>query len=327
MKFLYFCRIFIFILAFVLVSQGVFAEPQIDATYEEEVLAEIGWLKYITVTVNNTGDSVLNNVIVTIEGGYDWFTIMTNKTSLNPGKTEEFLFKLDVPSEIEVGMYEFALFLKSDEITEQRSISILTFSSKKEMMQYQVGSLRSRLDVLREDVHRAKAEGKNVTEIEVSLEGATSILTVAEKYVDNEFFNDAVDKIKNVDYLIKEAEFELSIASEASEEIIDTENMDWSLIIIAFIVIIIVFISLRNKKLKGRRIGEVLKTSELRIKRFIMSVSGFKGIDEELKELKETQKLLDEEYKKKIISKESYDELSALNQEKILELQKKKKIK
>lgn len=312
------------ILGILIFSSVVLAEPLIDADYEEEVQVERGWVKYITITAKNVGEDFLNNVDISFEENQEWFEVRTNKTDLSVGKSEDFLVKLFIPLDVESGIFYISFNLESDETTQTKPLKLQIFSSKTEMLLHLLNDLKTKLETLKADVDVAETTGKDVENIKVSLQGATSIIGTAEKYIMNQLFNDAVDKINNVEYLITEAEYELSVAEDKKIED-ETIKIDWSLVIIILIVLVVVFISLRNKKLKGKRIGKVLKGSEFKLKKFIKRGTRSPKIDNEIEELKESQALLDDEYKDKVISKESYDELSALNQQKILELEQKKK--
>jgi len=310
------------ILALIIFCKDVKALPQIEATYEEEILVEKGWTKYITITVKNTGNKVLNNVIISMENDHpEWFKVTDNKTILYEGDSKIFTVKLEIPVEVEVGIYQFLLFLRSDEIAQTEPLSLQIFSSKSDMLLQQLQNLRRKIEKLKEGVDIAEMSGKDVNDIKISLEGATSIIGTAEKYINNNMFNDAVDKIKNIEYLLKEAEYELSVAPEKENESVN-EDLDLSLIAVFLIIVIVIFISIRKKKLKVENIGIGLKSPDLKIKKLVIG-KGAGKIEKQIIELEKSQELLDEEYKKKIISKESYEELSLINQQKILELKQK----
>lgn len=327
MKFLCDRRLLLFtFIAFLVVCNIAVAEPAIDADYERELLVESGWLKYITISVKNVGEGILNNVMISFENGHpDWFEVVTNKTNIIEDYSKNFTVKLNIPAEVEVGEYPFTLVLKSSETVETKPLLLLVFSSKSEMLLHQLTELQKKISELKNDVNIADSGGKDVDDIRVSLEGAEIIIGTAEKYVTNELFNDAVDKIKNVEYLITEAEYELSIAEERAGGATEEQEVDWSLVIIIAIATIVIFISFKNKKLRGKRIGRVLKRPDFRIKEIIKKRLGKDSIDKQIVDLNKSQQLLDEEYKQKILSKQSYDELTSLNQKKILELQQKKK--
>jgi len=318
MKTLFRVGIFITFLCLLLANPAL-AEPQMEIEFERELLVERGWLKYIDIIVNNVGDSDLNNVIVDLENeNYDWFSDIEKNVNIIPGDSKKFKAKLDIGPGVSVGSYEFSLIIKSDQLIEIETINVQIFSSEKEMLEYQIGSLEERFKKLEADVKEAELEGKLVDNITVTLSWMSSVLEEANRLVLNDMFGMANEKIKNVDYLLKETEYDLSIV-ESRKSPLEPGEVDWSLYLIGLVIIIIIFISLRNKKLKGRDIGSMFKLSGVKFKRLMLN-SGTEKIENEINGLRDNQRLLDEELKNKTISKSSYDELSILNKERILEL-------
>ena len=323
MKTLFRIGIFITFLC-LLLANPVLAEPQMEIEFERELLVERGWLKYVDIIVNNVGDVELNNVIVDLENeNYDWFNVIDDNIDIIPGNSVKIKVKLDIGSGVSVGSYEFSLIIRSDQLIESEIINVQVFSSEKEMLEYQIGSLEKRFKALEADVKEAELEGKLVDNITVTLSWISSVIEEANRLVLGDMFGTANEKIKNVDYLLKEAEYDLSIA-ESRKSPLEPGEVDWSLYLIGFVIIVIIFISLRNKKLKGRVIGKAFKLSGVKLKRLVLN-SGTEKIENEINGLKDNQRLLDEELKNKTISKSSYDELSILNKERILELEQKLK--
>jgi uncharacterized membrane protein len=99
--------------------------------YESNILIEKGWIRYISVDVENTGDTYLNNVDVFVQGEKSgWFEADTNRTVIPPNQSASFLLKLYVPLDEEGGKYSFTLFATSDELTASEDFTIEIFSSR-----------------------------------------------------------------------------------------------------------------------------------------------------------------------------------------------------
>jgi len=288
--------------------------------YVKEILIERGWIQYLSVKVKNSGDEDLHNVEISIDGEKSyWFEVQTNKTDLSKNETATFMLKLYVPFDEEKGTYYFFLNAKSDETSTKKSFTTRVFTSRAEMILYQIQSLRDNINDLKESADEAEMGGKNVTSVKNLLSEAESLLDLAEDHVYNKMYDDATEKIREAENLIRKAEYELTIAPTIVTIPPLAIPFEWILIIILIIIIIgiLLFFILTRKK-EGVR-----KVPGLKIKKLILETKEVKELEEEIESLREAEALLEEEYKEGLISKESYEELKSKYDEKILDIQSK----
>ena len=329
-------KIIFIIMLFLIFSSIVLAQaPGIEIEdYEKEILIEKGWIRYMSIKVKNTGDIVLDNAYVSIEGEKSsWFEVQTEKTNINPNETVSFLIKLYIPSEEQKGTYNFFLNAVSDQTSIQEGFSIKVFTSRSEMVLFQIQGLRDTINSLKEEADTAENMGKNVDSIKEVLSEAQSLLGVASDFVNNGLYEDAAEKIIDAENLIKKAEYDLSIAPQKTVSVSESVSLEWILIISLIIIIIglILFFVFRRHslviKVPGLNLGNipVRKVPGLKVKRYLDEGKKSKNIENEIKSLEDAKTLLDEEFVEGLLSKESYEELKSKYEEKILNLRTKSK--
>jgi hypothetical protein len=327
----------IFIIMLILIfSATVFAQMagiEIE-DYEKEILIEKGWIRYLSIKVRNSGDVVLNNVEVSIAGEKSsWFDVQTEKINMQPNETASFIIKMYVPSEEEKGTYNFFLDVASDKTSLRESFVVRVFTSRSEMVLFQIQDLRDTVSRLKEEANTAENMGKNVESIKEMLSEAQSLLGVASDFVSSGLYEDATAKIIDAENFIKKAEYELSIAPTKTAAISDSISLEWILIISLIIIIIGMFLFLVFRrhnlviKVPGLKLGRVpiRKVPGLKVKRFLKENKTSEGGKEEIRRLEDAKSLLDEEFVEGLLSKESYEELKSKYEEKILNLRTKGK--
>ncbi|MEM7817120.1 MAG: hypothetical protein QXZ20_04355, partial [Candidatus Aenigmatarchaeota archaeon] len=132
-------------------------------------------------------------------------------------------------------------------------------------------------------------------------------------YINNEDYNRVTDLMINAENLIKEAEYDLTIAQPkitASSSAFPFEI----LLLPIFIIPLIVFIFLKSGK------ENVKKIPVVKIKEIVLEGKEVKSLEEELKKIENSINLLEEEYKGNLISKESYDELKEKYEKRMAEI-------
>ncbi len=289
--------------------------------YSEEILVEKGWIKYTSFLIKNTGEKDLHNVYVSIEGEHpEWFKIETNKTEvLAPNETVEFFAKLSVPMSAEAGVYSFYVNAKSDEASDRKSFIVRVFSSRAELLLYQIQTLREKIDRLEEKMRKAEREGKDVSLIRDMIDEARGKLNSAEGYVYRKGYDKAIELIRDVEDLTKEIEYEISVAPPIKPPPM-LIPVEWLIILILLTILIMLLI---YNFLKRKTPQKILP--EVNLKEMIVEKDKKGKINKELEELREACSLIEEEFKEGLLSKESYEELKSKYEEKISLLERKLK--
>ena len=294
--------------------------------------------------MKNSGDIALDNVEVFISGGKSsWFEVQTEKTGISPNQTASFIVKLYVPLEEEKGKYEFSLNARSDEASASEDFTIRIFTSRSEMVLYQIQGFRDSISNLKQEADRAEKMGKDVDSIKELLYEAESLLNAASNFVTNGLYEDATENIIDAENFMKKAEYDLSIPPAEIIETVETVSFEWILIIALLIIILGMFLFF---VFKGHRVVRrvpilnlnkppVRKVPGLKIKKLLDRGGSMLGnrldrrrpskkTEDEIIRLEEAEGLLEEEYKEGLISSESYEELKSKYEEKILNLRTRK---
>lgn len=318
------------VLLIILLSLGiVYAQTAaIEITdYESSILVEKGWVRYLSIDVENSGDVYLNNVGISVEGDRSsWFEIQTNRTDLSPNQSASFLIKLYIPLSEEKGKYYFSLIAEADETSVTEEFTVELFTSRSEMLLEQIQNFRESIDELKQEADDAGIRGKDVEDVKLLLLEAAPLLEAASNDVYNKMYEDATEKIRNAEILLTKAEYDLSIAATIPITQALSVPLEWILIIALIIIIILMFLwfFVFKKHVRMRRRVIPGKIPGLKIKRLIKQEKERGRIDDDIRSLEDAASLLEEEYREGLISKQSYDEMKSKYEEKILNLKNKK---
>jgi len=296
------------ILIFLISIDIVLAEYRIDAVeYPKELLIERGWTNYFNVVVKNIGDSILNNVTIYFDDEFSqWFEVTTNKTDvLQISANSSFMIKLSVPPEAEAKSYSFNLYTKSQEITSSKTFTLKVFESKKGMMLYQVQKLELEIEYIKLNATKVENSGKNVSSVMDILDEAKDYVDASKNYINNEKFQEATELMINIENLIKKANYDLSIAPPKIPQL-DTSGYSFSYDLFIIIPILAVA-ALGFYVLKLRSRASIKPPST--IKSALLEVKKPNLLETQLSEAENSKKLVEDEFKENLISKESYDEL------------------
>ena len=296
------------ILIFLISIDIVLAEYRIDAVeYPKELLIERGWTNYFNVVVKNIGDSILNNVTIYFDDEFSqWFEVTTNKTDvLQISANSSFMVKLSVPPDAEAKSYSFNLYTKSQEITSSKTFTLKVFESKKGMMLYQVQKLELEIEYIKLNATKVENSGKNVSSVMDILDEAKDYVDASKNYINNEKFQEATELMINIENLIKKANYDLSIAPPKIPQL-DTSGYSFSYDL--FIIIPIVAVAALGFYILKLRSRASIKPPST-IKSALLEVKKPNLLETQLSEAENSKKLVEDEFKENLISKESYDEL------------------
>jgi hypothetical protein len=296
------------ILIFLISIDIVLAEYRIDAVeYPKELLIERGWTNYFNVVVKNIGDSILNNVTIYFDDEFSqWFEVTTNKTDvLQISANSSFMVKLSVPPDAEAKSYSFNLYTKSQEITSSKTFTLKVFESKKGMMLYQVQKLELEIEYIKLNATKVENSGKNVSSVMDILDEAKDYVDASKNYINNEKFQEATELMINIENLIKKANYDLSIAPPKIPQL-DTSGYSFSYDL--FIIIPIVAVAALGFYILKLRSRASIKPPSA-IKSALLEMKNPNLLETQLSEAENSKKLVEDEFKENLISKESYDEL------------------
>jgi len=311
-------KILYLVLLFCIFSRITLAAYEIDAVeYPKEILIERGWMKYFNVVVTNNGDLNLNNVTISFDGEFpQWFDTQSSVSTLQVNSNASFLVKLNVPANVEAKTYPFILNIKSKEVTNTKSFTVIVFKSEADAMLYQIQELETEIEDTQRDANRVENSGKNVTSATNDLNEAKNYLDISKDYINKEEYENATDLMINAENLIKKATYDLSIAPPKA--LVTPSGFPFEFTIpIPIIAIIIIFIfSLRSRKKKATTI----KQPVVKIKEIGLGGKDVENLENELNDIENSRNLVEEEFKENLISKESYDELKERYERRISEL-------
>jgi len=133
--------------------------------------------------------------------------------------------------------------------------------------------------------------------------------------------------------MLKKAEYDISNPVPNSETLAETETKklenvtlmlkDFSPYIYSLSIILLVtslIYLIRKIKIKNK-----VRVPNLGIKELVVENKRLNELEQEIGKTKESQSIIEEEYKNNVLSKESYDELRVKYQEKLLELETERK--
>ncbi len=292
--------------------------------YPEEILIERGWTKYISISVNNTGESDLYNINVFIEGNFrDWFEFQNNEALvIQINERIEFVSKISVPYDTQIGSYKFSLNINSDEINYKTDFTVRIFETREDLLLYRIQSLKNDLNELEKEADKVEAGGLNLTAAKEIFQEISTELNLAEEQIYNKMYTQVTESIRDIERLFIKARFEVTNPPKIEvEEIkeISLSNKD-TLLFLSGIGIVILSTSLIYLVRKVRKENKV-RLPNLRLKELIIESRRLKELEQEIEKVKESQKIIEEEYRGEMISKESYKELRLKYQERLLELE------
>ena len=290
------------------------------SSYPEEVEIERGWLGYANIVINNTGATTLYNLSIDTKGILlDWVEISPEKIELLvPTNTAKFVIKIAVPINAESGNYPVTIKAMSNDISDEKTFILRVFASEVELIQYQIQTLEEQLEDLEGKTADAENQGRNVTVIKSLLEEARKRIGDAENYVNNKMYDEASILVRNIKDLLSKAKYELEVAPSVkpTPTILQTLKR-WFYLIVAFLVAIFVLIVYLIRRTKH---FVKFKESIPTLRRAVFGKHISAELQKEKDKLEKMLNLIEAEYRKGIISKESYEELKNRNVEKLNEI-------
>jgi len=306
-KLMYFASI-IFLVLFI--NKAVATAEMEITDYPKEILVERGWLKYSNIIISNKGDTELHNIKVSVAGEFpDWFDFQPNKTdSLMPYANSTIIMKISVPSDANTDTYSFYLSAESSEIASIKSFTMKVFSSQTDLMLYQIQTLETKIRDIEKNITEAQKIGKNVESAKATLAEAKTSLEDSKYYVNNNMQSKATETIIDIENSISKIEYDLS-RPQTSSVSGSSFPFEWLVIIPIILVLSIIFYKVKGGKVPSQ-IQMPIKMPDLNVKNIILEGNEQKNFEADLEKLRQSKKLLDDEFKQNLISRETYEELN-----------------
>jgi hypothetical protein len=294
-----------------------------------EILIEKGWTKYVSFTINNTGQTNIYQISAYIVGSpSSWFEMQSYRiNSLPMGKNTSITGKLLVPLEAISGDYNFSLRVDSSEISYEKNFVVRVFSTRDEMLSFQIDNLQTKLRQIEQKARDMESNGLNLSFANQLINEIKGDIVAAQGNIQKRMYPQATESIRNIDSMLIKADYEASNPPVALQEnaVSDIslpfgEIMPYlPLLLGAVSCAAIVFLVKKNK------IKNTVRTTNIKLREAIVENPKVLQIDFEIAKIRETQNTLEDEYKQDIITKESYDEIRLKYQEKIFGLENEKR--
>ncbi len=288
--------------------------------YDREVGVEVGVIRYVNVVVKNTGDSPATNVQLTARSTEEnWFIIEPrNIGTLAAGDEATFTMKILIPFGIESGQHEVMITATSNQSDDSEVFTLFIFTSRKELIDFELVRLKAKLRELKTRTENAKASGYEVSPVEDLIKDIENEIELAENYLQKELYDAALDAVYNAWQLIREAE-------DLLDDILSRGLLPWWVILIivfaAVIAVLVIFMRRMTKNLKILLRGRLSEARQV-----AGAVKPSSDVDTMRTEKAKNQRmlrLLENQYKSGIISKEAYESMKKRSEEKIGDIDKK----
>jgi len=210
------------------------------------------------------------------------------------------------------------LVAKSNQSETSEIFTLFVFTSREELIDFELIRLKARLKQLKSDTSDAKVAGFDVSPVEDLIKDIENEIELADNYIDKEIYDAALESVYNAWELIREAE-------DLLESILSGAGIPWWLIlIVVFAVVIIVLGLFMRKTLKNLKILMKGRMSEARQVAGVVKTSG--GVDSLRADKAKNERmmgLLEGQYKSGIISKEAFESMKKRSEQKIVDIEKK----
>ncbi len=315
---------------------GPLPKPGIEIIdYPEEIATEAGWAQYPSVTVNNTGNGMLHQVMLTIAGiPSSWFDVSPIMIPLlKPGESKTFVINLLVPEGTEARKYYGTFNATANETYDEKLTAVIVFGSREELVRYELEKLKEEFKEFKEDVNATAEEGKkDLTRVYGIIDEIQYQIDLTEGYLDAKMFDEALDSV-TTGWRLLERGRELLRAAPPIKPVTILVIPDWMITLIMLLIIAILALLLLTSKYK-KKLERIFKRGvpETRYaKEAIGAGPAVKAAEEEeaaatarreaeREKIKKVLNLLDREYNEGIISEKAYNELRKRNLEKFKDL-------
>lgn len=311
----------------------------VEKFYTEEVEVEVGGMRYFSLRVRNGGSVALRGVSLSLSGvPAAWAEVMEGSVdTLAPGSSTTFVVKIAPPADVKPADYMLMLDVRSDQVSDRKAAVIKVFASKEEVLRYQLKKTREEIAALRNSTAAAGREGRNVSKAEGYVNEAIAHADDAEDTIGRKLYDDAANQLRMAKNALESAKYELEAAMPPA--FVEAAPIDPTLIaflialMLAFMVMVAYWMRKSSSSLERMAAGiggaarkeegatPVWREPVREIKEALAQKTSVKELKEDKDRIERLLEILERDYRKGMISKKSYDELSEKNMDKLRELE------
>jgi len=266
----------------------------------------------------------LHNIWLGLQGiPGEWvITNPANISSLAAGESAIITVQI-TPERGESGERTVRVVAHSTESTDEEEFLLRIFTSKKDLINFELVRLKAKLEELRNRAEQAQEAGFDTSEIDDLLDDAENEIKLAEGYLRENLYDAALDSVYAAWELLDNAEKllnKLLTGFALPPEIL-------TLLIFALVVLaVIAFLVFAYRKM-NKRLSLILRGRLSEARQVAGTVRGAGLETEKLREEKakttRMMALLESQYRQKIISREAYESLKNRSEQRLAELDKK----
>jgi uncharacterized membrane protein len=285
----------------------------------DQVGVMAGLARQFNIKIESMGGAV-HDIWLDFQGiSHEWVTTTpANISSLNAGESAVITVQITPPRE-ESGEREVKVIARSAESTDERQFILRIFTSKKDLINFELVRLRAKLEELGDKADSAREAGSDTSEIDDILDDAENEIKLAEGYLREELYDAALDSVYTAWRLLEEAE-------DLLDRLLAGVILPWWIFLIIIFAIVIAGLIMFYRKISANL--KILVSGRLSEARQVAGT--IKGAGTETEALREEKAktarmmaLLESQFKQGIISKEAYDSLRKRSEQRLAELDKK----
>jgi thiamine kinase-like enzyme len=183
--------------------------------YPPEVHVERGGVTYLVVAAENLGGTDLHDVSAYITGiPEEWFEVVKGEVPvLESNESSDILVQIKIPENVTAQVVTLTVTATSTESSHQRSIIMRVFSSRADLVYFEIESVKKTLRNSEDRALGALKEGKNVSTIMEKIDEARVEIRYAENYLSNHNYDKALGHLDNVREVLEHVNKLLELAS------------------------------------------------------------------------------------------------------------------
>jgi uncharacterized membrane protein len=288
--------------------------------FPAEISAVIGTATFVDLKIQATDNAT--NVTPSFSGVFEeWFVSDPRvKASMSRNETSIFTLKLLVPPGTKTGEYrgKVTVDAKEPNSKDEKAFIILVFTSKKELIEYEIAKIKGSVKELEFKVNQAR-ETKSLAVVDKAINDTWDRIAEAEGYFESERYDSALNSIYKAWEQLRIAEDLFSKAPPPSL----MEGIPWwfvLLIIVLVVVVALLIFFLRRTSLDLRTMVGARASEARGIAKMTQKEMERNTLRAEKDKAERVLALLETQFRSGILSQEAYNTLKTKQEQKIRDM-------